>query len=142
MAVSSKSHTTWSGDLPTGSGHTTLASSNAADFDINWNARSAGGAGAVTPEELLAAAHSSCYAMALSHALGENGTAPSELSVDAQVDFVPGEGVKSSAITVVATVPGLSADEFAKFAEDAKANCPVSQALSGIEITLASVTLN
>lgn len=142
MAVSSKAHTNWTGDLPSGSGHTTLASSNVADFDINWNSRSAGGGSAVTPEELLAAAHSSCYAMALSHVLGENGTPPAELSVDAVVTFVPGEGVTTSALTVQGTVPGLSADEFSRFADDAKANCPVSKALAGVEISLAGVTLN
>lgn len=142
MSVASKSHSTWSGDLPTGKGHTSLVSSGTVDFDIDWKSRSAGGGSAVTPEELLAAAHSSCYAMALSHALGENGTPPTDVSVDAVVSFVPGEGVKSSALTVVATVPGVSADEFAKFAEDAKANCPVSQALAGIDITLDSVTFN
>jgi osmotically inducible protein OsmC len=142
MSVDSTSHTTWSGDLPTGSGHTTLVSSGAADFDINWTARSAGGGGVVTPEELLAAAHSSCYSMALSNALGENGTAPTELAVDAVVTFKPGVGVTASALTVVATVPGLSAEEFATFAEDAKANCPVSKALAGVEISLAGVTLN
>jgi osmotically inducible protein OsmC len=142
MAVSSKAHTNWSGDLPSGSGHTSLVSSGVADFDINWNSRSAGGASAVTPEELLAAAHSSCYVMALSKDLGENGTAPTELSVDAEVTFVPGEGVTTSVLTVVATVPGLSADKFAKFAEDAKDHCPVSQALAGVKITLGSVTLN
>ena len=142
MAVSSKAHTDWTGDLPSGSGHTALASSNAADFDINWKSRSTGGGSAATPEELLAAAHSSCYAMALSHALGENGTPPSALSVDAVVTFVPGEGVTTSALTVSATIPGLSAYEFAKFAEDAKANCPVSKALAGVDISLAEVTLN
>lgn len=142
MSVASKASTTWSGDLPSGSGHTALASSGSIDFDINWNSRSAGGGSAVTPEELLAAAHSSCYAMALSHALGENGTPPTSVAVDAVVTFVPGEGVKSSALTLVATVPGVSAEEFAKFAEDAKVNCPVSQALAGIDITLESVTFN
>lgn len=141
MSVASKSHTTWSGDLPSGSGHTSLESSGAANFDINWKSRSAGGGSAVTPEELLAAAHSSCYAMALSNALGDNGTPPAELSVDAVVRFQPGEGVLSSELTVVADVPGLDADAFGTFAEDAKANCPVSQALAGITITLNNVTL-
>jgi len=141
MSVASTSHTTWSGDLTSGSGHTSLESSGAADFDINWKSRSAGGGSAVTPEELLAAAHSSCYAMALSNALGENGTPPTELSVGAVVNFQPGEGVLSSALTVVGEVPGLDADAFATFAEDANANCPVSQALAGIAITLDNVTL-
>lgn len=142
MSVASKSHSTWSGDLPSGTGHTKLVSSGTIDFDIDWKSRSAGGGSAVTPEELLAAAHSSCYAMALSNALGENGTAPTSVAVDAVVTFQPGEGVKSSALTVVATVPGLTADEFAAFANDAKENCPISKALAGIEITLESVTLN
>jgi osmotically inducible protein OsmC len=142
MTVTSKSHTTWSGDLPSGSGHTSLVSSGVAEFDINWKSRSTGGGSAVTPEELLAAAHSSCYAMALSNGLGENGTPATDLNVDAVVAFQPGEGVKSSALTVVATVPGLTAEQFAVFAEDAKANCPVSQALAGVDITLESVRLN
>jgi osmotically inducible protein OsmC len=74
--------------------------------------------------------------MALSNALGGNGTPPESLQVTAAVTFVPGEGIKGSHLLVSAKVPGMSAEDFQKFAEDAKANCPVSQALAGIPITL------
>ncbi len=103
---------------------------------MSWQARSVGEVGKTNPEELLGAAHSACYSMALSNALGGNGTPPESLQVTAAVTFVPGEGIKGSHLLVSAKVPGLSEEDFQKFAADAKANCPVSQALAGIPITL------
>lgn len=141
MAVDSKAQTHWSGDLSSGSGHTTLASSGVAGFDINWTARSEGGALVTTPEELLAAAHSSCFAMAFSNALSKNGTPPTDLNVSAVVSFVPGTGVTSSVLTVEGAVLGIDEGAFATIAADAMANCPVSKALTGIDIRLASATL-
>jgi osmotically inducible protein OsmC len=136
MALTSEATTLWFGDLQTGSGTTSLDSSDAAEFPVSWQARSVGEVGKTNPEELLGAAHSACYSMALSNALGGNGTPPESLQVTAAVTFVPGEGIKGSHLLVSAKVPGLSEEEFQRFAEDAKANCPVSQALSGIPITL------
>jgi osmotically inducible protein OsmC len=136
MALTSEATTLWFGDLQTGSGTTSLDSSDAAEFPVSWQARSVGEVGKTNPEELLGAAHSACYSMALSNALGGNGTPPESLQVTAAVTFVPGEGIKGSHLLVSAKVPGLSEEDFQKFAEDAKANCPVSQALSGIPITL------
>ena len=136
MALTSEATTLWFGDLQTGSGTTSLDSSDAAEFPVSWQARSVGEVGKTNPEELLGAAHSACYSMALSNALGGNGTPPESLQVTAAVTFVPGEGIKGSHLLVSAKVPGITADEFQRFAEDAKANCPVSQALAGIPITL------
>ena len=141
MSVTSKAQTTWHGDLLTGAGRTSVASGAFGEVDVTWQARSEGSATTTTPEELLAAAHASCYSMALSNALGQNGTPPARLDVTAAVTFVPGTGITTSAITVLADVPGVSADEFAAFAADAKDNCPVSQALKGVEISLGTVTL-
>lgn len=140
MAVHSKASTTWTGGLADGSGTTALAS-GVATVGVNWKARSEGSADTTTPEELLAAAHASCYAMALSHALGEHGTPPQQIDVSADVTFVPGEGVRSSALTVTASVAGLDQAAFAEIAEDAKENCPVSKALAGVQISLENATL-
>lgn len=139
MAITSNAKTVWTGGLADGSGRTSLASGT--DFDINWKARSEQ-LGQVTPEELIAAAHASCFSMALSHALGEANHEPTEINTTVTVGFEPGKGITGSTLTVTATVPGISADEFQAIAEDAKANCPVSQALAGIEITLESATLS
>jgi osmotically inducible protein OsmC len=136
MALTSEATTLWFGDLQTGSGTTSLDSSDAAEFPVSWQARSVGEVGKTNPEELLGAAHSACYSMALSGALGRNGTPPESLQVTAAVTFVPGEGIKGSHLLVSAKIPGLSEEDFQKFAEDARANCPVSQALAGIPITL------
>jgi lipoyl-dependent peroxiredoxin len=136
MALTSEATTLWFGDLLNGSGTTSLDSSDAAEFPVSWQARSVGEVGKTNPEELLGAAHSACYSMALANGLAGNGTPPESLQVTAAVTFVPGEGIKGSHLLVSAKVPGLTEDEFQKFAEDAKANCPVSQALAGIPITL------
>jgi len=139
--VDSKASTVWQGDLFSGSGRARLDSSSAGEFDVNWKARAEGGGSTTTPEELLAAAHSACFSMQFSNGLAQNGTPPERLDVSAVVSFVPGTGVTRSAITVVGRVPNLDADKFAELAEDAKANCPVSKALAGIDIVLESVSL-
>ncbi len=141
MAVTSKAHTIWHGDLANGAGRTTVASGAFEVVDVDWKARSQGSATTTTPEELLAAAHASCYAMALSNALGENGTAPTRVSVDVAVTFVPGVGITTSEISVEAEVPGLDAAQFTAFAADAKDNCPVSKALTGVTVTLVRANL-
>ncbi len=136
MALTSEATTLWFGDLMSGSGTTSLDSSDAAEFPVSWQARSQGLAGHTNPEELLGAAHSACYSMALSNALGSAGHSPESLQVTSAVTFQPGEGITGSHLLVSAKIPGITAEEFQTFAEDAKANCPVSQALAGIKITL------
>ncbi len=136
MALTSEATTLWLGDLPSGSGTTSLDSSDAAEFPVSWQARSEGVAGMTNPEELLGAAHSACYSMALSNGLGRAGHAPESLQVTAAVTFQPGEGITGSHLLVSAKVPGISEEEFQAFAQDAKANCPISKALAGIPITL------
>jgi lipoyl-dependent peroxiredoxin len=136
MSVTSEATTSWKGSLVDGSGEIALESSNQGPFPVNWKARSEGSTSVTTPEELLGAAHSACFSMALSHALSENGTPPTSIETTASVTFVPGTGISGSHLNVEAVVPGLSADDFQRIAADAKANCPVSQALAGIEITL------
>jgi osmotically inducible protein OsmC len=136
MAVTSEATTLWFGDLMSGSGTTSLDSSDAAELPVSWQARAEGEIGKTNPEELLGAAHSACYSMAFANALASNGTPPESLQVTAAVTFVPGEGIKGSHLLVSAKIDGLSDDDFQRLAEDAKANCPVSQALAGIPITL------
>ncbi|WP_433676836.1 OsmC family peroxiredoxin [Microbacterium gorillae] len=136
MSVTSEATTVWSGSLTEGSGTVTFDSSRIGSFDVNWKARSEGSSSTTTPEELIAAAHASCFAMALSHALSGNGTPPEKLNVTASVTFQPGTGITGSHLNLNASVPGLSEADFQRLAAEAKAGCPVSQALSGIDITL------
>jgi len=136
MAVTSEATTLWLGSLLEGSGTTSLDSSDAGEFPVTWAARSEGVTGMTNPEELLGAAHSACYSMALSNALSKAGHPPTSLQVTAAVTFVPGEGITGSHLLVSASVPGLSAEEFQTFAENAKTGCPVSAALTGTSITL------
>jgi osmotically inducible protein OsmC len=136
MAVTSEAKTQWAGSLVEGSGNTSLVSSGAGSFDVTWAARSEGQTGITNPEELLGAAHSACYSMALSHALTGAGMPPEKLEVTAAVTFVPGEGVTGSHLLLSATIPGIDEATFQRFAEDAKANCPISKALAGVPITL------
>ncbi len=136
MAVTSEATTLWNGDLTSGSGTTALDSSHAAEFPVSWAARSQGEAGRTNPEELLGAAHSACYSMALSSALTKFGTPPTSLQVTAAVTFDPAEGITGSHLLVSAKVPGISDDDFQTIAAEAKNSCPVSRALAGIPITL------
>jgi len=136
MSVTSEATTTWKGSLFEGSGEIALESSNQGPLPVNWKARSEGSDSVTTPEELIAAAHSSCYSMAFSNALAENGTPPESIETTASVTFIPGTGITGSHLNVNAVVPGLGQEDFDRLAEAAKAGCPVSQALKGIEITL------
>ncbi|GAA1151215.1 peroxiredoxin [Microbacterium oxydans] len=119
-----------------GSGTVAFSSSHLGTFPINWKARSEGSDTTTTPEELIAAAHASCFSMALSHALAENGTPPERVNTTASVTFKPGVGITGSHLNVNATVPNLTPEAFQEIANGAKTGCPVSQALSGIDITL------
>ena len=136
MAVTSEATTLWFGDLMSGSGTTSLDSSDAAEFPVSWKARAEGESGRTNPEELLGAAHSACFSMAFANALANAGHAPESLQVTAAVTFQPGEGITGSHLLVSAKVPGISEADFERIAEDAKENCPVSKALAGIPITL------
>ena len=137
MAASSSATTVWQGGLADGSGVTTPASGAFGPTDVSWASRTKRAAGKTSPEELLAAAHASCYCMGLSHELGEAGTPPARLEATATVDFVPGEGVKSSHIVVSGQVPGVDQDTFAAAAAAAAEGCPISGALKGnVEITV------
>ncbi len=136
MALTSESRTVWEGSLLEGKGTAELRSSGAGQFPVTWAARSEGTPGMTNPEELLAAAHSACYSMALSHALSGAGHTPTSLDVTAAVTFVPGEGVTGSHLLVVAVIPGIDDDTFQEFAENAKNNCPISKALGGVAISL------
>ena len=136
----------WDGDLMTGTGVVSAATSGAfTSLGVSWASRTEGPEARTSPEELVAAAHASCYCMALSAGLGRAGTPPTRLEVSATVTFQQIEGgwkVASSALTVKGTVAGVTSDEFAAAAEAAKDGCPISGALKGnvdlsVDATLA-----
>jgi osmotically inducible protein OsmC len=131
MAVQSSASTVWQGDLAHGAGTTTPASGAFPAVDVSWASRTKRAAGKTSPEELLAAAHASCYCMALSNELGQAGTPPERLEATATVEFEPGEGVRSSHLVVRGTVPGIDQDAFADAARRAGDGCPISGALRG-----------
>lgn len=143
MARTSTAHTRWEGDLPTGSGKTSLSSGAADTLAMTWKARAEGDERATSPEELIAAAHSACFSMALSNILAKGGNPPASLDTTASVLFEQtdsGFGISSVALRVEGSVPGMSADEFTEAAETAKDNCPVSKALAGnVSISVESV---
>jgi osmotically inducible protein OsmC len=139
MAAERRAEVTWTGDLASGSGTIERVGSGAfGPLDVSWAARTEEQSGGKTsPEELIAAAHASCFSMALSSGLAKAGTPPERLETSATVTFVPGSGITKSALTVRAVVPGLGEAAFREAAEAAKVNCPVSQALAALpEITL------
>jgi lipoyl-dependent peroxiredoxin len=139
MAAERRAAVTWTGDLMSGSGTIDEVGSGAfGPLDVSWAARTEEASGGKTsPEELIAAAHASCFSMALANGLAKAGNAPERLRTSAAVTFVPGSGITKIALSVRGTVPGLDADGFREAAEDAKKNCPVSQALAAVpEITL------
>jgi lipoyl-dependent peroxiredoxin len=139
MATERHAEVRWQGSLTDGSGTIVSTTTGAiGEQAVSWPARSTDEAGGVTsPEELIAAAHAACFAMALSHALAQDGHAPEELRTSATVTFQPGEGITRVALTVEGNVPGVDEEAFRAAAQTAKENCPVSQALAGVpEITL------
>ncbi|MFD5202781.1 OsmC family protein [Streptomyces sp. NPDC058375] len=138
MATTRQAHTVWEGNLIEGKGVVSLDSSGVGEYDVSWPSRSEAANGKTSPEELIAAAHSSCFSMALSHGLAGAGTPSTKLETKAEVTFQPGTGITGIHLTVEGTVPGLDEEAFVKAAEDAKANCPVSQALTGTKITLSA----
>ena len=136
MATTRRATTHWEGSLMEGSGRVTLESSGKGSFDVTWASRAEDPNGRTSPEELIAAAHSSCFSMALSNGLAKAGTPPQSLDTSAEVTFQPGQGITGIVLRVHGVVPGLSADAFEAAAQDAKANCPVSKALAATPITL------
>ncbi|AJP04686.1 OsmC family protein [Streptomyces sp. NPDC052020] len=138
MATTRSAHTVWEGNLLEGNGVVTFDSSGIGQQPVSWPSRAEQPNGKTSPEELIAAAHSSCFSMALSHALAGAGTPPTKLVTSADVTFQPGEGITGIHLTVEGTVAGLDNDGFVAAAEDAKANCPVSQALKAVPITLSA----
>jgi osmotically inducible protein OsmC len=136
MATTRTATTQWKGALLDGSGVVSLDTSGVGTFDVTWASRAETANGKTSPEELIAAAHSSCFSRALSHALAGAGTPPQSLETKADVTFQPGEGITGIVLSVRGQVPGLSAEDFQQAAETAKANCPVSKALAGTTITL------
>jgi osmotically inducible protein OsmC len=136
VATTRTAQTHWEGALLDGAGKVTLESSGVGTFDVSWASRAEEANGKTSPEELIAAAHSSCFSMALSAGLAKAGTPPTALDTKADVTFQPGEGITGIHLTVVGTVDGISAEDFEAAAQGAKANCPVSQALTGTTITL------
>ena len=135
MAETRHATATWSGNLTEGSGMLLYISSGAfSRMPITWGSRTAAHEGRTSPEELLAAAHASCFAMAFSNQLAKNGTVAEKL--DVRVDVTAdkrdaGWTVLSSAIKVSGVVPGIDAETFAKLAEAAKDGCPISRAIAG-----------
>ena len=133
MATDRTANVVWQGDLMNGSGTIAQVPSGAfGPLDVSWASRAEEPGGKTSPEELIAAAWASCFAMALSNGLAKDGNAPEKLETSATVTFQPGEGIIRGALTVRGTVPGLDQAGFAEAAETAKQNCPVSKALSGI----------
>jgi lipoyl-dependent peroxiredoxin len=139
MATDRRAEVTWQGDLMGGSGVVERVGSGAfGPLDVTWASRTEEPGGRTSPEELIAAAHASCFSMALAHGLAQAGNAPEELSTSATVTFVPGTGITRSVLDVTGRVPGIDDETFRAAAEQAKDGCPVSQALKGnveLEVT-------
>lgn len=145
MAATRTATVTWTGDLTSGNGTVSAGTTELfTDLPVSWPSRTEEPAGRTSPEELLAAAHASCFAMAFAGGLGRAGTPPDELHVSARVTFDRVDEkwtVVSSHLEVVGSVPGLDAEGFDAAAEDAKDNCPVSRALKGNVDMTVSATL-
>jgi lipoyl-dependent peroxiredoxin len=132
---------TWSGDLLAGSGTiTNVTSGSIAGLPVSWAARTEDHGGKTSPEELLAAAHASCFSMAFASRLAKNGTVATRLDITCVITFDKREAgwkVAESAITVTGVVPGIDQATFATIADDAKENCPISVALKGnVDLTV------
>jgi len=134
--------TAWEGDLAHGAGSINGASGALNQLGVTWASRTERAEGETSPEELIAAAHSSCFSMALAHGLTEAGHTPERLEVKATVTLDQVDGaptVTSSELHVTGHVPGLEQLEFSKAATDAGKNCPISRALAGVEISVEAV---
>jgi osmotically inducible protein OsmC len=140
MATDRKAEVTWQGDLMSGNGRIDSVTSGAfGGLAVSWPARSEEPGGKTSPEELIAAAHATCFSMALSNGLAQAGHPPEELKTSATVTFQPGEGITKIALDVAGRVPGIDESAFHQAADGAKQNCPVSKALTGVpEISLTA----
>jgi lipoyl-dependent peroxiredoxin len=138
MATERSANVVWQGDLMHGSGTIAEVPSGAfGPLDVSWASRAEEPNGKTSPEELIAAAWASCFAMALSSALAKGGNPPERLETSARVTFQPGEGITKGVLVVRGTVPGMDEAAFKDAAEGARRGCPVSQALAGIpDVTL------
>ena len=136
MATTRTANAHWEGSLFEGAGTVSLDSSGLGQFDVTWLSRAEDPDGRTSPEELIAATHSSCFSMALSNVLTKGGHAPQAIDTRAEVDFVPGTGITEIRLTTRGRVDGMSSEDFAAAAEDARANCPVSKALAATPITI------
>jgi osmotically inducible protein OsmC len=140
--LESRAHSTWQGDLFSGSGTTALATGAAAPLPVSWPSRTEAAAGKTSPEELIAAAHAACFNMAFSNVLAQKDSPPDRLDTEAVGTFVKtdaGWRLTTMALSVTGSVPGLGEDEFREAAETAKNGCPVSNALKGnVEITITA----
>ena len=136
MATTRTASAHWEGSLMEGSGEVTLESSGIGTYAVSWPSRAESANGKTSPEELIAAAHSTCFSMALSHGLAQAGTPPTTIDTTANVTFQPGTGITGIALSVKGSVPGITAEQFEEAAQAAKAGCPVSQALAAVPITL------
>lgn len=140
-----RANVVWEGDLVHGAGSVTVASGALAEFPVTWASRTERSDGKTSPEELIAAAHASCFSMALSGALAEAGTPPRRLEVSALATLdATDAGLRITTMTleVRGRVPGLDAGGFQAAAEGAKVGCPVSNALTGVDIVLAPAVLD
>jgi lipoyl-dependent peroxiredoxin len=138
MAAQRTAEVVWEGSLLEGSGTVRMVSSGVfGEYPVTWASRAEDPQGRTSPEELMAAAHAACYAMAFSNHLAGKDMAPERLTVSATYTFVPGTGITEARLDVKGTVPGLSADDFAAEAKEGDSKCPVSNAVRGnVEITL------
>ncbi len=137
MATERKAEVVWHGNLTHGEGTIVSATSGVLpQLPVSWPSRSEEPNGKTSPEELIAAAHAACFAMALSDGLAEGGFTAETLETSSTVTFQPGVGITTAHLTVRGTVPGMAEDDFLAAADGAKAGCPVSQALAGVAISL------
>ncbi len=135
MAVERKATAVWNGSLMEGSGRVSADSGVLADVPVTWPSRAERTDTGTSPEELIAAAHATCYSMALSHGLAQAGTPPDEVTVTATVGFQAGEGITGIQLDVRGRVPGVDAAGFEAAAATAAAECPVSTALAAVPIS-------
>jgi lipoyl-dependent peroxiredoxin len=140
MPIAERTATTaWDGNLAHGSGTVTAGSGALGELPVTWASRTERSDGKTSPEELVAAAHASCFSMALAHGLTQAGNPPEHLEVTATVTLDQREGaptVTSSQLTVSGNVPGIDQAAFERAANDAGRNCPISRALTGVEISV------
>lgn len=140
MTVESSASATWEGDLVHGKGTVRPASGSFPEQSLTWNNRANSRASGTSPEELIAAAHSGCFSMALANGLAGAGHPPDLIETTAKVTFGIPEGISAIHLVVKGKVPGINSAVFTAAVEDAKANCPVSKALAAVPVT-AEATL-